>query len=182
MSFWVYNTIGALTQGKQRHALPGCVLHSAFALLLSAAVSFAEPSPVATNDVASIALQGYTNHAGHVISGVVISANAKNVTLSLASGTKRVLPLSIFPPSERERIGIASGTLPTPPALVEAFGRCRLALGRIDVLVQAGQQSEEDAQNSRALEREAVRAIIADLKKKNMLSASAAAYFAARVP
>lgn len=145
-----------------------------------ARVSFAVPAAIDTS--AALPTQGYTNHAGHVLYGSLVAADAKSVTLRLANGTKRSLPLSIFPPSERERIGIASGTLAPPPAVAEAFERCRQALQRLDVLVQVGQQSEESAQKSRELERQSVRTIIADLERRGQLAPAAAAFFAARVP
>jgi hypothetical protein len=152
--------------------------------LLLGTLFLARFSPVsaATNTAAAVPPPGYTNHAGHVLVGTLIKADARSVTLRLSSSATRTLPLSIFPPAERERIGIASGTLPPPPAVAEAFERCRQALQRLDVLVRVGQQSEESAQKSRELERQAVRAVLADLEQHNHLTPAAAAYFAARVP
>jgi len=153
------------------------------AMGVGATATFAQSTiPIATNTVAATPLQGYTNHAGHVLVGTWVSADARSATLRLPSGTERKLPLNIFPSSERERIGIESGTLAPPPAVAEAFERCRLALQRLDVLVKVGQQSEESADERRDLERRAVRAIIADLEKEQRLSPAAAAYFTDRVP
>ena len=45
----------------------------------------------------------YTNHAGNVVSGVVIALDARTVTISNATETAK-LPLSIFPESEQRRI------------------------------------------------------------------------------
>ena len=45
----------------------------------------------------------YTNHAGNVVSGVVVALDARTVTISNATETAK-LPLSIFPESERRRI------------------------------------------------------------------------------
>ena len=156
----------------------------ALLLLAAAVLTYASPaaSVAATNTISSVPPQGYTNHAGHVLAGTLVSADARHVTLRLPGGATRSLPLSIFPPSERERIGIESGTLAPPPAVAEACERCRLALQRLDVLVKVGQQSEESADERRDLERRAVRAIIADLEKEQRLSPAAAAYFTDRVP
>ncbi len=145
-----------------------------------ASVAFA--APAATNTVASTPPQSYTNHAGHVLNGTLVTADLQRATFRMPGGTVRTLPLSIFPSAERERIGIASGTLPPPPAVADAFKRCRVALQRLDVLVKAGQQSEESADKRRDLERRAVRAIIADLEKEQRLTPAAAAYFTDRIP
>lgn len=143
---------------------------------------FSHADPTATTNAAALPLQGYTNHAGHVLYGSLVHIGTSSVTLRLSSGTTRSVPLSIFPPSERERIGIESGTLAPPPAVAEAFERCRQALQRLEVLVQVGQQSGESAQKSRELERQTVRTIIADLEKQGQLSPAAAAFFSGRVP
>ena len=150
------------------------------AAFVMASVSFA--APATTNTPVAAPQQGYTNHAGHVLVGTLVAADARRATFRLPDGATRILPLSIFPPAERERIGIAVGTLLPPPVVAEAFERCRLALQRMDVLVKAGQQTEESADARRELERRAVRAIIADLEKAKRLTPAAAAYFNARVP
>lgn len=160
-----------------------CALRRALALLflsLSLLTSISFASPAVTNATATPT--GYTNHAGHVLIGTLLSADAKTATFRLSGDTTRTLPLTIFPPSERERIGIATDSLPPPPAVAQAFDRCRLALQRLDVLVKAGQQSEESATESRNLERQAVRAILADLVKQNRLTPAAAAYFTNHIP
>lgn len=132
--------------------------------------------------VEAMPMQAYTNHAGHAIIGELVAVDAKNATFRLASGVVRKVALAAFPPSERERIGIDSGTLAPPPAVAEAFDRCRQALRRVDVLVAAGQQSSESASQSRELERGAVVALIEDLKEKGKLSSAAAIYFVERAP
>lgn len=166
---------------KTRCQIIPCV---SFTLLFIAAFVLTRVSLAATastNTVTSAPPQSYTNHAGHVLVGALVSADAKNATFRLPGGATRTLPLSIFPPAERERIGISSGTLQPPQAVAEALERCRLSLQRIDVLVRVGQQSEESAQKSRDLERQAVRALIADLEKQSLLTSAAAAYFTTRV-
>ncbi len=165
----------------RRQGIPYVSLTLLFlAAFVMARVSFA--APATTNTPVAAPQQGYTNHAGHVLVGTLVSADTQRATFRLPSGATRTLPLAIFPPAERERIGIAGGTLLPPPAVAEAFERCRLALQRMDVQVKAGQQSEESADARRELERRAVRAIIADLEKAKRLTPAAAAYFNARVP
>jgi len=158
----------------------GCVPLLLLAPVLLARVSLA--ATAATNTAAAAPPQGYTNHVGQVLVGTLVSADAKHATFRLTSGATRTLPLSIFPPAERERIAISSGTLQPPQAVAEALERYRLSLQRLDVLVKVGQQSEESAKKCRDLERQALLAIIADLEKKSILSPAVAAYFTARVP
>lgn len=166
---------------KARHPVISCARLTLLLLATLARVRVALADAAATNTVAAPP-QGYTNHAGHVLVGTLVSADTQSVTFRLPGGATRTLPLSIFPPAERERIGIAGGTLPPPPAVAEAFERCRLALQRIDVLVEARQQSEASAKKSRGLERRAVRAMIADLEKQKRLTPAAAAHFNTRIP
>lgn len=172
------------SQTRKRQALRHVIPHIRLMLLLLAPFLLAHialAAPAATNTVAVLP-QGYTNHAGHVLVGTLVFADTKRVTFRLTSGATRTLPLAIFPPAERERIGIASGTLQSPQSVAEAFERCRLALQRIDLLVEVGQQSEVSAKKSRDLERRAVRAIIDDLEKQSRLTPAASAYFTVRIP
>ena len=158
------------------------MLAAIFAALACATITHALFAASAATNTAAAPPQGYTNHAGHVLVGTLVSADAQRATFRLPDGAARTVPLAIFPTAERERIGIAGGALPPPPVVAEAFERCRLALQRIDVLVKVGQQSEVSAEKSRALERRAVRALIADLEGQSHLTPAAAAYFNARVP
>ena len=159
------------------------MLAAIFAALACATIVHAQSAPSAVTNTATAAPpQGYTNHAGHVLVGTLVSADAQRATFRLPDGAARTVPLAIFPPAERERIGIAGGTLPPPPAVAEAFERCRLSLQRIDVLVKVGQQNEASAEKSRDLERRAVRAIIDDLEKQSRLTPAASAYFTVRIP
>ena len=47
--------------------------------------------------------RAYTNHAGNVVSGVVVALDARTATISNATESAK-LPLSIFPESEQRRI------------------------------------------------------------------------------
>ncbi len=152
------------------------------ALVVCAIFCAALPGTAANTNSVALLPQCYTNHAGHTIAGELVSADANSVTLRLPGGSVRKVPLAAFPKTERERIGIDSGTLPIPPAVAEAFERCRQALQRLDVLVAAGQQSDESAQQSRLLEHRAVLALLKDLEKQGQLSPAATAYFSTQVP
>ena len=86
------------------------------ALLLAFAAFSVRAEEVSTNCVetavsggpaatayATAAENAYTNHAGNVISGVVVALDARTATISNAEETV-ALPLSIFPDAERRRI------------------------------------------------------------------------------
>ena len=70
---------------------------SLLALLLVAVSARAETFA----SVAS-AERAYTNHAGNVVSGVVVALDARTATISNATESAK-LPLSIFPESEQRR-------------------------------------------------------------------------------
>ena len=61
----------------------------------------------------------YTNHAGNVISGVVIALDSHTATLSNTTETV-TLPLSIFPESEQRRLAADFGTPRVPLAVHRA--------------------------------------------------------------
>ena len=77
------------------------VVPSIIAALILAFVTLAAHAE-ALASVAS-AEGAYTNHAGNVVSGVVVALDARTVTISNATETAK-LPLSIFPESEQRRI------------------------------------------------------------------------------
>lgn len=68
-----------------------CRKSNIFALVLVLASFIAQAQPA------------YTNHAGNVISGVVVALDMRNTTISNAMETLK-LPLSIFPEAEQRRI------------------------------------------------------------------------------
>lgn len=70
-------------------------------------------------------IPGYTNHAGHVITGAPSSLTEKDVTL----GDTR-LPLSIFPVAEQRRIAADAGQPLLPRKIKMAVEEIRKALER----------------------------------------------------
>ena len=74
-----------------------CVL----CVLTMALVAGAESEPCSFSTFQPF--NSYTNHAGNVVSGVVVALDARTVTISNATETAK-LPLSIFPESEQRRI------------------------------------------------------------------------------
>ena len=71
----------------------------------------------------------YTNHAGNVVSGVVIALDVRTTTISNAAETVK-LPLSIFPESERRRIAADFGQPRVPVAVKRAIAGAEKAMAR----------------------------------------------------
>ena len=71
----------------------------------------------------------YTNHAGNVISGVVIALDTHTATLSNTTETL-TLPLSIFPESEQRRLAADFGAPRVPLAVQRAVTAAEKAMTR----------------------------------------------------
>ena len=71
--------------------------------------------------------EAYTNHAGNVVSGVVVALDARTTTISNAMETVK-LPLSIFPESEQRRI-VADFVLGQGTHLRQGYGGQGLRMG-----------------------------------------------------
>ena len=76
-------------------------MKSLFLIAISASVFALVAEPI--NLSASQPFNSYTNHAGNVVSGVVVALDARTTTISNAAESAK-LPLSIFPEPERRRI------------------------------------------------------------------------------
>jgi hypothetical protein len=75
---------------------------SVFAVILFSALALgAESEPFNHSTIQPF--NSYTNHAGNVVSGVVVALDTRTATISNAAETVK-LPLSIFPESEQRRI------------------------------------------------------------------------------
>ena len=70
----------------------------------------------------------YTNHAGNVVSGVVIALDARTTTISNAMQSVE-LPLSIFPESEQRRIAADFGRPRIPAKVRRAIDGAENQLG-----------------------------------------------------
>ncbi len=71
----------------------------------------------------------YTNHAGNVVSGVVIALDARTTTISNAMQSVE-LPLSIFPESEQRRIAADFGRPRIPVKVRRAIDGAEKAMAR----------------------------------------------------
>ena len=79
----------------------------------------AEPPSLSTFQPFNFSTHSYTNHAGNVVSGFVVTLDARTATISNAFESLN-LPLSIFPESERRRIA-ADYVLEHPEAGIVAL-------------------------------------------------------------
>ena len=97
----------------------------------------------------------YTNHAGNIVSGVVVALDARTTTISNAAETA-TLPLSIFPTNEQRRIaadyvlghpGADIAALRIPPAVKRAVAGAEKAMERSRKRAEKGlcTQEERDA-------------------------------------
>ena len=113
-------------------------------------------STLATFAIATAAVAeqpAYTNHAGNVVSGVVVALDARTATISNAMETA-ILPLSIFPDPERRRIaadfvlqhgGGQSDLLGVPPAVMRAVEGAKKAMARSRKRAEKGLCSQEES-------------------------------------
>ena len=86
----------------------------------------------------------YTNHAGNVVSGVVVALDARTVTISNATETAK-LPLSIFPESEQRRIAADAGQPRVPVAVKWAIAGADKAMARSRKRAEKGLCTQEES-------------------------------------
>ena len=89
-------------------------------------------------------LNSYTNHAGNVVSGVVVVLDARTATISNAAETVEC-PLSIFPESERRRIAADFGTPRAPAAVRRAIDGAEKAMARSRKRAERGLCTKEES-------------------------------------
>ena len=103
--------------------------------------------------LAARAENAYTNHAGNVVSGVVVALDARTATISNAMESAK-LPLSIFPESERRRIaadfllsqgGGQVGLLRVPVAVKRAIAGVDKAMARSRKRAEKGLCTKEES-------------------------------------
>ena len=86
----------------------------------------------------------YTNHAGNVVSGVVVALDARTATISNAMETVK-LPLSIFPESEQRRIAADFGQPRVPAAVKRAIAGAEKAMARSRKRAEKGLCTQEES-------------------------------------
>ena len=111
-------------------------------ILFSAFVAGAEAELF--NFSTSQLFNSYTNHAGNVVSGVVVALDARTVTISNATETAK-LPLSIFPESEQWRIASDAGQPRIPVAVKRAIAGAEKAMARSRKRAEKGLCTQEES-------------------------------------
>ena len=86
----------------------------------------------------------YTNHAGNVVSGVVVALDARTTTISNATEAL-TLPLSIFPTNEQRRIAADFGQPRVPVAVKRALAGAEKAMARSRKRAEKGLCSKEES-------------------------------------
>lgn len=86
----------------------------------------------------------YTNHAGNVVSGVVVALDERTATFSNAAETV-TLPLSIFPESEQRRLAADFGQPRVPLAVKRAVAGAEKAMARSRKRAELGLCSKEES-------------------------------------
>ena len=94
----------------------------------------------------SRAENAYTNHAGNVVSGVVVALDARTATISNATETA-ALPLSIFPEPEQRRIAADFGKPRIPPAVKRAIEGAEKSMARSRKRAEKGLCSKEESED-----------------------------------
>ena len=94
--------------------------------------------------LAALVFGCYTNHAGNVVSGVVVALDARTATISNAAETVK-LPLSIFPGSEQRRIAADFGQPRVPVAVKRAIAGAEKAMARSRKRAEKGLCTKEES-------------------------------------
>ena len=87
----------------------------------------------------------YTNHAGNVVSGVVVALDAHTATISNATESVK-LPLSIFPEPEQRRIAADFGQPRVPVKVKRAIAGAEKAMARSRRRAEKGLCTKEESE------------------------------------
>ena len=118
-------------------------------LVVGRRLSNVVPSIVAALILAFVTLAAhaeyaYTNHAGNVVSGVVVALDARTTTISNATEAL-TLPLSIFPTNEQRRIAADFGQPRVPVAVKRAIAGAEKAMARSRKRAEKGLCTKEES-------------------------------------
>lgn len=113
----------------------------------------------------------WTNLAGHVLKATPQAIHGTSVTFVQAGTGKTVdYPLSVFPPSEQERLRSRLQETTIPEGLQSAYEFSERILRRVRLLHENGQTSDEEYHKSLAATLAAFRAQAAPLVERQQLS------------
>ena len=111
-------------------------------ILFSALALGAESEPFNHSTIQPF--NSYTNHAGNVVSGVVVALDARTTTISNAVEAL-TLPLSIFPTNEQRRIAADFGQPRVPVAVKRAISGADKAMERSRKRAEKGLCTKEES-------------------------------------
>ena len=112
--------------------------------VLSALAQTTDTPNLSTFQPFNLSTGSYTNHAGNVISGVVIALDARTATFSNAEETV-TLPLSIFPESEQRRLAADFGAPRVPEPVLRAVAGAERAIARSRKRAEKGLCTQEES-------------------------------------
>ena len=113
----------------------------------------------------------WTNLAGHALRATPVAISGKTITFQQdASGKSMEYPLSVFPPSEQERLRVALKDATVPEGLQSAYAFTSRILKRSRLLYEQGQIPEEEYRKSTTAALAAFRAQAAPLLDQQKLS------------
>lgn len=114
---------------------------------------------------------GWTNLAGHVLKAEPVGLKGQTVTFKPANGGAAVdYPLSVFPPSEQERLRVALKDASVPPGLQTAYEFSARILKRSRLLVESGEMTPEEYESSRDAALDSLRRQAVPLVEQQKLS------------
>ena len=163
---------------------PGCRLSNVESRLSRLSHVGCRLSNVAALILAFVALaaraeNAYTNHAGNVVSGVVVALDARTTTISNATEALK-LPLSIFPEAERRRIaadfllrqgsGGQVGLLRVPVAVKRAITGAEKAMARSRKRAEKGLCTQEESDAFCAKSESALRSYLDKQVKEGVIT------------
>ena len=125
--------------------LKGLSRLSGVARLASRVSRFASLLSLSFLSLFAAAQPAYTNHAGNVVSGVVVALDARTATISNAAECVK-LPLSIFPESEQRRIAADFGQPRVPVAVKRAITGAEKAMARSRKRAEKGLCTKEESE------------------------------------
>ena len=86
----------------------------------------------------------WTNHAGHVLKAVPQAIHGQTVTFQAEGKRKLDLPITVFTPSEQERLRTTLHDTTLPPALQDAGEFARRSIKRSRLLLDHDQATQAD--------------------------------------
>ena len=127
-----------------KHFLPFLFALCVLPFVLSTLAQTTATPDLSTFHPFNLSTGSYTNHAGNVVSGVVVALDARTATFSNATETVTV-PLSIFPESEQRRLAADFGAPRVPEPVLRAVAGAEKAMARSRKRAELGLCTPEES-------------------------------------